>query len=177
MSSYHKYGWKIASGTVLLIAIALIYVAVLPYLSLSLEKYQVLRSQQQSIDFIVDWKKELANLEEKKKVLASSLQKVQEGVPSAQDFPKVIEMIFKTGQNSGILIERIQPKADEKGKFNKKTLQLEIKGDYHKIAHFVNKLEQGAFQIRIIGIELGTSTKDELISGKISLVVTTMMEA
>ncbi|WP_299535353.1 type 4a pilus biogenesis protein PilO [Ulvibacterium sp.] len=142
--------WKISSAAVLVGCIALVVYVVLPYISNTLEKYQIYSSQKESLELVGDWSEQLEGLEEKQKVLDESLTSMYIGLPKEQEFSTVIASLFSKARTSNVNIVKIEPSESQphQGQLKKK-FSLELQSEYHQLARFINRVEQGDYLINL----------------------------
>lgn len=142
--------WKAGSAVVLIGCIALIVYVVLPYVTGTLEKYQVYNSQKESLELVGDWSAQLERLEEKQVVLDESLNSMYIGLPKEQEFSTVIASLFSQARTSNVNIVKIEPSESQslEGEM-KKEFSLELQAEYHQLARFINRVEQGDYLINL----------------------------
>ncbi|OAN61003.1 hypothetical protein A8B79_05875 [Balneola sp. EhC07] len=144
------YLWRVASIAVFTTCILLIIYVVLPYVALTLEKYQVYSIQKESLELVGDWGDQLEELNEKQHVLNASMQTIYVGLPKEQEFSSVVSSLFTTAKSSNVSISKIEPSESISiGNQLKKEFSLELRSEYHNLARFINRVEQGDYLINL----------------------------
>lgn len=149
MRQIHTYQWRIASGVLVVLFIAGIVFGLLPYLSQTIERQQVLSSQQESIAFMSDWKGQQKELAEQKKILTEYVRSVKSSIPTQEEFPVVIEYLFRAARRAGIDIESMTPGKQSMEDLSLRSISIKSTGEYHAIATFINEIEQSNYVARI----------------------------
>lgn len=144
------YSWRVASVAVFIICLLLIIYVILPYVALTLEKYQVYSIQKESLELVGDWSDQLEELNEKQQMLNESMQTIYIGLPKEQKFSSVVSSLFTTAKSSNVSINRIEPSESISiGNQLKKEFSLELQSEYHNLARFINRIEQGEYLISL----------------------------
>jgi|TARA_R110001599_G_scaffold150929_3_gene335330 Tfp pilus assembly protein PilO len=162
MNSFMKYRWKIATGSVLVMCLVSIVFLLLPYISATLEQDQVLKSQKENIAYMTDWKGQLSEIERQREVLEKYVGTTESVIPSADDFPDIIEYLFTTSRRSNVKIQKLTPLESEQESLMERRVTIDFKGSYNGIAGFINKIEQSSYIARIERFELIKKDNEEL---------------
>ncbi|MAO63608.1 MAG: hypothetical protein CL666_01275 [Balneola sp.] len=169
--------WRWLAGIITVVFLVLFGFVLLPYASVVYEKAMLLSEQKEQISFMSNWQERLSNLEARQERLNTDIQSMVINLAGQEEFSKVVETFFKYSNTSVINIKRIQPVAEsETEEFVTRQLRLELEGNYHGIARFVNKLEQGSYLVttKAITLKAGSTTSSELLLGSLELEVTLM---
>ena len=156
-----------------LFVLVVIFVA-LPYLTTNYEMYQVWTGHKESIVYQGDWKSELADLEAKETKIEGALNTLYIGMPVQHELSKVVDELFKKANSNSVRVAKILPVEDEyENGYLQKHFELEISGRYHRIARFINALEQGKYLILVESLHL-SEAKDQAgsLNGKLTLKIT-----
>lgn len=170
----NKYTWRLISGGVLLSCILLILVVVLPYVSSTLEKYQVYSSQKESLQLVGDWSEQLEQLNKKQIVLNESMESMYIGLPKEQEFSSVVASLFSIAQSSNISISKIKPSESVLvGNQLRKEFSLDIQAEYHNLARFINRIEQSDYLINLQEMRVENATENSpLLETEVSFEIT-----
>ncbi|WP_020404508.1 type 4a pilus biogenesis protein PilO [Gracilimonas tropica] len=173
-----KYRWRWLAGILAGVFLVLFGFVLLPYASVVYKKATLLGEQKEQISFMSNWQERLAILEERQNRLDTGMQQMVINLAKQEEFSKVIETFFEYAESSVIDIKRIQPVSESVGdEYMTRQLRLKVEGNYHGIARFVNKLEQGSYLVTTKTIALETNSEsNELISGAVELEVTLLGE-
>ncbi len=162
MNGLMKYRWKIATGSVLVICLLSIVFLLLPYLTATLERGQALKSQKENIAYMTDWKGQLSELQRQKEILEGYVGTTESVIPSADDFPDIIEYLFTSSRRSNVKIQKLTPLKSKQESLMERSVTIDFKGSYNGIAGFINKIEQSSYIARIKRFELTKKDNEEL---------------
>lgn len=165
MENLANHIWRLVGAGLLLLFLTVFFFFLLPYASVVYEKFNLLNEQQEQISFMGNWQERLAMLENRHEELQTGLESMVINLAEEEEFSKVVENLFDYSQSSGISIKRIQPISEnEQQEYIVRQIQTDLEGDYHNIAGFINKLEQGSYLVvtKSVDMRKQDGTEDQL---------------
>ena len=171
--------WKILAGLALSVFLSVVSLLLLPYVVNVYEKYSVLKSQNEQIEYMGNWREQLTDIESKQKQLKEGIDKMYVSLSEEGEFSTVIKQVFDEANSSYVSINKIQPVSEENdGLYQKKTGLLEVQGSYHSLARFINKLEQSGLMIEVQDLEFSGSEKPPgILEGTVNIEITLLRDS
>lgn len=153
--------WKIITVTVLVVFICVTVFILLPYGIRIVDKYALYNNQKAQISLIGNWQDRLFQYESTQAQVQSDIESMIMLLASEKESSLVIEDILSYARGSMVNIHKFQPIIENTDVNHiKRSLRLQITGEYNNTATFINKLEQGKYMI-IIKKYIGERTQYE----------------
>lgn len=173
MGGRSVHSWKIVSGLVIMAFIVTLVFGVLPFVTQVYEKWQVLRSQNEQIQLVGNWKTQLIELEAKQEILDERFSEVLASLTSGDGFSGVVEELFSKARASSVTVQRIEPGVRTvSGGYESRQISLQVSGGYHSLARFISQVEQSGLLIEVKTTTIESKDRDEALEGTFNLEVT-----
>jgi Tfp pilus assembly protein PilO len=172
MRTTNVHTWKVTSGLIVLLFIAVVLLILLPFVVHVYEKQKALSYQNEQIEFMGNWKEQLTELGRKQELLDERLRQMVVELAEEGEFSTIVEQLFLEARSAVLSIKKIQPIAEkESGEYTSKIVSLEVEGSYHSIARFINRVEQSGLMIEVHHFDIEQSDANTL-NGSITLEIT-----
>tara|TARA_Y100000294_G_scaffold3217_1_gene3430 strand:- start:146 stop:775 length:630 start_codon:yes stop_codon:yes gene_type:complete len=122
----------------------------------------------------VKYTKKIPQLQKEIDELNRNLQKARIQLPSAKEIPELLTLISDTGTNEGLEFLLFKPFSEEKVDFFAKVpVDMVIRGDYHNVATFFDKVKKMSRIVDISDVKIKANDRDGEISLEASCKATT----
>ena len=103
----------------------------------------------------------LPQFEEETKKLKRQLDEIRRQLPQEKEIPELLENVSRTGTESGLGFDLFRPKKEvNKGFYVEVPVDLVVKGPYHSIATFLDKVVHFDRIINISSFNFGKATEE-----------------
>ena len=177
-NNFKAYYGKIAAISLLLIFFAASWFLVLPYIVNTLEKIQIRKELKERVSLISNWEDRFKLLEEQNNELISSISKIESQSLKPDESFLITKKIYESAERYQIDIQQVEPGllANNASEV-KQEIEINLKGDYHRIARFIESLEKSEFNITIQNFELQQSNPTPFVEGSIWLSIKYKLES
>lgn len=133
--------------------------------------YASLQQNQQKVESAANWEVKLANYKETEEKLEAFISNLFVRLPDEDQMSSIVAFLNWYSKESGVVIRRMRP--IERGHFEGYTvlpLVIELEGNHHQVARFLNELEQSSYLVTIRKVNM--KAPDELTSRKLATAIT-----
>lgn len=150
MEYFKNNRWKAAGAGIVVFVMFLVWGYIIPEFQQTLHLYSTLQEKKAEIASVQNWQHRLNRLNEQREKLEEYLSKIFLNLPEDDQMSTIIDQVFKEAESGDVKVIQMRP--DERiqhESYLEIPISLQVKGSYHEIGGFVNRIEQSRYLMKV----------------------------
>lgn len=157
----------------MLVTVLLVWTYIIPEFSKTLKLYSDLQEQKAQIASVQNWQSRLDQLNEQQEKLEDYLSKIFLNLPENDQMSTIVDQVFKEAAAGNVKIIQLRPSEYiQHDRYLEIPISLQVRGDYHEIAQFVNRIEHSKYLMKVEQVNISSEDEpDAPLNGQLSMKV------
>ena len=169
---------RLAVAVILTLFMCVSWFAVLPYIVNTFEKNQIRKELTERINLLSNWEERYYLLTEQNQNLIEAIKKTESSALFSNQNHLITKKIYDAAQDFSINIKKLEPSnVIHTTNKSEQEIAINLEGEYHSIAQFIQILEKSDYNIAIKSFDLQNQNQSNRIETSLIIMVRYLLQS